>query len=133
MPVVMSGPSGKVTQGTADTALVFITDWEADQSQDYETQGPFLNDGGNLYRARTSKQLKWSIKGVVPSGKDASQTAIQTALTGGTDIKLSLSSFAGYSIVVTLASVENVKLGHDAKGTATFEASGFDNGGWTVA
>lgn len=132
MPVPMSGPSGKVTQGTADTALVFITDWTADQNQDYSVQGPFLNDGGALYRARTSKALKWSFKGVVPSGKDASQTAIQTALTGGTDIKLSLSSFAGYSIVVTLASVENVKLGHDSKDTATFEASGFDNGGWTV-
>jgi hypothetical protein len=129
----MSGPSGKVTQGTADTALVFISSWDADQNQDYETSGPFLNDNGNLYRARTSKSLKWSIKGVVPSGKDASQTAINTALTAGTDIKLSLVSFFGYSILVTLASVENVKLGHDAKGTATFEASGFDNGGWTVA
>ena len=133
MPAVISGPSGRVTQGTADTALVFITDWSAEQKQDYETQGPFLNDSGNLYRSRTSKQLQWNFKGVVPSGKDASQTAIQTALTGGTDIKLSLVSVAGYSILVTLASVETVNLGHDAKGTATFEASGFDNGGWTVA
>lgn len=132
MPAVMSGPSGKVTQGTADTALVFITDWTANQKQNYETQGPFLNDGGALYRSRTSKELQWSFKGVVPSGKDIAQTAIQTALTGGTDIKLSLSSYAGYSIVVTLASVEEVNLGHDAGGTATFEASGFDNGGWTV-
>jgi hypothetical protein len=132
MPTVMSGPSGKVTQGTADTALVFITDWDADQNQDYAVQGPFLNDGGNLYRARTSKSLKWAFKGVVPSGKDANQTALQTAFTAGTDIKLSLSSYAGYSIVVTLASIEDIKMGHDAKGTATFEASGFDNGGYTV-
>lgn len=133
MPAVISGPSGKVTQGTADTALVFITDWSANQKQNYETQGPFLNDNGNEYRSRTSKSLEWSFKGVVPSGKDPSQTAIQTALTGGTDIKLSLVTFAGYSILVTLASVENVKLGHDAKSGPTFEASGFDNGGWTVA
>ncbi len=132
MPVPMSGPSGKVTQGTADVALVFIGNWDLDQNQDYSVQGPFLNDNGNLYRARTSKSAKWSFKGVVPSGKDTGQTAIQTALTGGTDIKLSLSSYAGYSVVITLASVENVKLGHDGKDTATFEASGIDNGGWTV-
>lgn len=133
MPAVLSGPNGKVTQGTADTALVFLTDWTLDQKQNFETQGPFLNDSGNLYRARTSKEAAWSFKGVVPSGKDANQTAINTALTGGTDIKISLSSTAGYSVVITLASVENVKLGHDAKGTATFEASGFDSGGWTVS
>jgi hypothetical protein len=132
MPAVLSGPNGKVTQGTADTVLVFLTDWTFEQTQDYEVQGPFLNDGGNLYRARTSKAAAWSFKGVVPSGKDVSQTAIQTALTSGVDIKLSFASTAGYSIVVTTASVEKVTLGHDAKGTATFESSGFDNGGWTV-
>lgn len=133
MPVPLSGPSGKVTQGTADTALVFITDWTLDQNQDKATQGPFLNDGGNLYYSRTSKAAKWSFKGVTPSGKDVSQTAIQTALTAGTDIKLTFVSVGGYSAVITAALVESVKLGHDAKGTATFEASGVDNGGWTVA
>lgn len=133
MPSVLSGPAGRVTQGTADTALIFITDWTVGQTQNYEEQGPFLNDNGTLYRARTSKQAAWSFKGVVPSGKDTSQTAIQTALTAGTDIKLSFVSVAGYSIVITAASVEEVNLGHDANGTGTFEASGFDNGGWTVA
>jgi hypothetical protein len=133
MPLVLSGPGGKVTQGTADTALVFLTDWTLNQKQNYETQGPFLNDGGLLYRARTSKEAAWSFKGVVPSGKDASQTAINTALTAGADIKLILSSVGGYTATITLASVEEVNLGHDAAGTATFEASGFDNGGWTIA
>lgn len=133
MPAVISGPSGKATQGTADTALVFIESWDADMSQDYEVQGPFLNDGGALYRARTSKQLKGSIKGVVPSGKDASQTAIITAFMAGSDIKMTLVSTAGYSIVITNASYDNIKMGHGGKGTATFEASFLDNGGWAVA
>jgi hypothetical protein len=133
MPAVMRGFDGKITQGTADTVLVFMTDWEAKMAQDYAEQGPFLNDSGNLYRSRTSKKLNGTIKGVVPSGKDASQTAIITALTAGNDIKMSLVSNAGYSIVVTAASYDDVTLGHDAKGTATFEASFQDNGGWTVA
>jgi len=133
MPAVLQGKDGKITQGTADTVLVFMQSWDADMSQDYETQGPFLNDAGNLYRARTSKQLKGSIKGVVPSGKDTSQTAIVTNFMAGTDLKMTLVSTAGYSIVVTAASFDNVKMGHDAKGTATFEASFFDNGGWAVA
>jgi len=132
MPSVLSGPAGKATQGTADTALVFIQSWEADMSQDYEEQGPFLNDSGILYRARTAKSLKGSIKGVVPSGKDVSQTAIITAFMAGTDIKMTLVSNAGYSVVITAASYDNIKLGHDAAGTGTFEASFADNGGWSV-
>lgn len=133
MPSVLSGPSGKVTQGTADTALVFITDWEFKMAQDYAEQGPFLNDGGNLYRSRTSRKGNGTIKGVVPSGKDVSQTAIITAFTAGNDIKMSLASTGGYSIVVANASYDDITLGHDAKGTATFEASFQDNGGFTVA
>lgn len=133
MPAVMRGFDGKITQGTADTVLVFMTDWSAKMTQDYAEQGPFLNDSGTLYRARTSKKLEGTIKGVVPSGKDISQTAIITAFTGGTDLKTTLVSNAGYSIVVTLASYSDVTLGHDANGTATFEASFTDNGGWSVA
>jgi len=133
MPAVITGYNGRVTQGTADTALVFMTDWEAKMTQDYAEQGPFLNDGGNLYRSRTAKKLEGTIKGVVPSGKDTSQTAIITALTAGTDIKMSLVTVSGYSIVITNASYNDVTLGQDASGTATFEASFQDNGGWTVA
>ena len=133
MPAVMRGYDGKVTQGTADTVLVFITDWTAQMTQNYEEQGPFLNDAGNLYRSRTSKALKGTIKGVVPSGKDASQTAIITAFMAGNDLKTTLVSNAGYSVVVTLASYEEITLGHDAASTATFEASFQDNGGWAVA
>lgn len=133
MPAVMRGYDGKVTQGTADTVLVFITDWEFKMAQDYAEQGPFLNDGGNIYRARTSKKGNGTIKGVVPSGKDASQTAIITAFMAGNDIKTTLVSNAGYSVVVTTASYDEITLGHDAKGTATFEASFQDNGGWAVA
>jgi hypothetical protein len=133
MALPIQGKDGKVTQGTADTALIFITSWDGDITQDVETLGPFLNDGGTLYQSRTSLALKASIKGAVPSGKDASQTAIITALTGGTDIKTTLVSVAGYSIVCTLSLIENVKLGHDAKGTSTFEASLRNNGAFTVA
>lgn len=133
MPTPMRGYDGKVTQGTADTIMVFIDSWEAKMSQDYAELGPFLNDGGTLYRSRTSKKLEGTIKGIVPSGKDTSQTAIITAFTSGNDIKMSLVSNAGYSIVVTNASYSDVTLGHDAKNNATFEATFQDNGGWTVA
>jgi hypothetical protein len=133
MPIPIQGPSGKTTQGTADTALIFITSWDADISQDVEVVGPFLNDSGNLYKSRTSRSLKGTMKGAVPSGKDASQTAIIAALTGGNDIKTTLVSYGGYSVVVAAALIDGVKLGHDAKGTATFEASFQDNGGFTVA
>lgn len=131
MPVPIQGPSGKVNSGTL--TLLFIEEWGAEIAQDLETLGPFLNDGGTLYRSRTSNSLKWNFKGAVPSGKDANQTAIITALTGGTDTPITLITNVGYTITVSLALVENVKLGHSAKGTATFEASGLNNGSYTVA
>lgn len=133
MSLPIQGKDGKVTQGTADTALLFITSWDGEMDQATETQGPFLNDNGTLYQSRTSLSLKAGIKGAVPSGKDASQTAIITALTGGADIKMQLISTGGYTISCTTMLVQNVKLGHDAKGTATFEASVLNNGAFTCA
>lgn len=133
MPVsVLRGYDGKVTQGTADTALVALTDWEATSTQATEEQGPFLNDGGALYNSLGARSLKGTFKGVVPSGKDASQTAIVTAHMAGTKPKITLVSTGGYSIVITTALIEELKLGHDAKGTATFEASFRDDGGYTI-
>lgn len=134
MPItVLRGYDGKVTQGTADTALVALTDWEATATADVQEQGPFLNDSGTLYLSRGSRSLKGAFKGVQPSGKDASQTAVITALTGGTDIKLTMVSIGGYSIVVTTALIETIKLGQDASGTGTFEASFRDNGGFSIS
>lgn len=134
MPItVLRGYDGKATQGTADTALVALTSWEATATQAVEEQGPFLNDSGTLYLSRGARSLKGSFKGVVPSGKDTSQTAVIAALTGGTDIKLTMVSIGGYSVVVTTALIEEIKLGQDAKGTGTFEASFRDNGGFTIA
>lgn len=134
MPItVLRGYDGKVTQGTADTALVALTDWEATSTQAVEEQGPFLNDSGTLYVSRGARSLKGTFKGVVPSGKDANQTAVVTAHTAGNDIKLTLVSIGGYSVVVTTALIEEIKLGHDASGTGTYEASFRDNGGYTIA
>jgi hypothetical protein len=132
MPLPIQGPNGKVTQGTADTALLFIQSWDGTIDQTTAELGPFLNDGGAIYLSRLALILKAAIKGVVPSGKDASQTAILTALMGGADIKTTLLSLGGYSIVCTNTLVDNLKLGHDAKGTATFEASLRNNGAFTV-
>jgi hypothetical protein len=133
MSLPIQGPNGKVTQGTANTALVFIQSWDGTLDQATDEQGPFLNDGGATYLSRTSQSLKANMKGIVPSGRDASQTAVVTALTGGTDIQMQLLSTAGYTIACTTMLVESVKLGHDAKGTATFEASVRNNGAFTVS
>jgi len=130
MPLPIQGPNGKVLAGTVP--LIFIQDWTGDIKQEKQVLGPFLNDAGNLYYSRTSRSLAWSMKGIVPSGRDASQTGIITALTGGTDTPITLMSTAGYTVTITNAFVESVKLGHDAKGTATFEASGLDDGGFVV-
>src|SRR5262245_14660590 len=129
----IQGPSGKVTQGTADAVLLGITDWSGEASWDVQKLGPFLNDGGVVYKTRTSLDLKGTFKGVTPSGKDTNQTAVLTALTGGTDLKVTLLSIGGYSIVCTTMLINSIKLGHDAKGSATFEAGFEANGTFTAA
>jgi hypothetical protein len=133
MTVPIRGYDGKVTQGTADTALVWIKEWSADPEQEFNELKDFLNDSGNVYVTRGSRPLKGKFNGVVPSGKDASQTAVITAFTGGTDIKLTLVTVAGYSIVIAAAAIENIGLGHSGKDGPTFSASFRDNGGYTIA
>lgn len=130
MPAAIQGKDGKVLRGTVP--LVWMQSWDATMGQDTETLGPFLNDGGNLYKTRTSKSIKGSFKGVVPSGKDASQTSLIGDLTGGVDAAISLISNTGYTIVIGTALITEIKLGHDAKGSATFEGSFEDSGGFTV-
>lgn len=133
MSIPIQGQYGKVTQGTADTALVFIESWDGDINQAIDEQGPFLNDGGALYANPGALSVKGSMKGIVPSGKDASQTAILAAIMAGTNLKVGLMSIGGYSVVVANAIIESVKLGHDAKKGATFEASFRNNGAFTAA
>lgn len=133
MPTFLRGWDGKVTQGTADTALVAILSWEVEINQAVEELGPFLNDSGNLYYSRAAKSAKWSWKGVVPSGGDTSQTAVINALVSGLDIKQTFVSTGAGSVVITNSLVESVKKSHDAKGGPALEASGRDNGGFTIA
>ena len=133
MPSYLRGWDGKVTQGTGDTALVAVSSWEVTINQALEEVGPFLNDSGNLYYSRGAKSAKWSFKGVVPSGLDTSQTAVANALNSGIDIKLTFVSTGAGSVVITNAIVEEVKKGHDSKSGPSIEASGRDNGGFTLA
>ena len=132
------GFDGHVQQGVSSTDLIGITDWEADLSIDVTVDGPFLNDGGTKYKTRGGKDCKGKAKGKVPGGKDANQTALITALTGGTDIKLVLiqgDTTAGdlaYTLTIAAAIISNVKLGQDSKNGATVEFDYEANGAFTI-
>jgi hypothetical protein len=133
MPTFLRGWDGKATQGTGDTTIVAISSWEVTVDQAIEELGPYLADAGTTYTSRGALTCKWSFKGVVPSGGDASQTAVIAALSAGTDIKLTFVSTGAGSVVITTATVEQVKKGHDAKSGSSIEASGRNNGSFTIA
>jgi len=133
------GFDGAVSQGASPTALLGITDWEAEISVDITADGPFLNDGGKKYKTRGGIDIKGKGKGKVPSGKDANQTAVITALTAGTDLNLvlrqgdSAASDLAYTVTVPTAVISNVKLGQDSKNGSTIEFDFEGNGTFTVS
>ena len=133
------GFDGKVEQGGTPTALLAVSDWEADIDVDITTQGPFLNDGGKKYKVRGGKDCKGKVKAHVPDGKDASVTAIIAALTGGTDINLVLTQgvqgtgTGGYVLTVPTAVISKIKPTQDSKNGATFEFDFEANGSFTLA
>ena len=131
MPTFLRGWDGKVTQGTADAALVAMLSWEVEITQAVEELGPFLNDSGTTYNSRGGVSAKWSWKGVVPSGGDTNQTAVVNALSSGIDIKQTFVSTGAGSIVIPNSLVETIKRGHDSKNGPTIEASGRNNGAFT--
>ena len=135
----MRGYDGKVEQGANPTALVGVESWEADVEVEVNKVGPFLNDAGKVYKIRGGQDCKGKAKCSVPDGKDTSQTALITALTGGTDIKLVLTqgvqgtSTGGYVLTITTAIISKVKPSQDSKGGPAVEFEFEANGGFTLA
>ena len=132
------GFDGKVSQGAAPTALLSVTDWEAEIEVEVEVDGPFLNDGGKKYKIIGGTDCKGTVKCKVPKGKDTSLTAIIAALTGGTGIDLALMQGVtgvdvGYELGVPGAIITNIKPGQDSKSGATLEFSFEANGSFTLS
>lgn len=133
MPTFLRGWDGKVTQGTADAALVAIQSWEVEINVEIEELGPFLNDAGATYVSRGGITAQWSFQGVVPSGGDTNQTVVINSLMSGTDLKMTFVSTGAGSVVIPTAMVESVTKGHDAASGPAIEASGRNNGAFTIA
>lgn len=137
MPLtIIRGYDGTVQQGGTNTDLAGIEEWEAELDLEVEVKGPFLNDGGTKYKVRGGKDCKFTAKGIVPSGKDTSQTAMISALTGGTDLNVVLkqgTGGTGYTVTIPTALLSNIKLGQNSKQGTSFEAKGESNGSFTVS
>lgn len=131
LPNILRGWDGKVTEGTGDVTIAAILSWEVTIDQAIEEQGPFLADSGTLYNSRGALSCKFSYKGIIPSGGEASQTAVRAAMAAGTDIKHTFVSTGSGSVVITTATIEQLKFGQEAKTGTSFEASGRANGTFT--
>lgn len=133
------GFDGAVSEGASPTALLGITDWEVTIDRDITVDGPFLNDAGTKYKTVGGIDLKGKAKGKVPGGKDTAQTAILTALTGGTTLNIVLrqgdvaQSNLAYTITVPTALIASAKLGQDAKNGSTVEFDFEGNGSFTIS
>ena len=134
----MRGYDGKVEQGATPTPLLGVESWEADVDVEVTKVGPFLNDGGKVYKIRGGQDCKGKAKCSVPDGKDANQTALITALTNGDDIKLILTQgeqgtgTGGYVLTIATAIISKVKPSQDSKGGPALEFEFEANGGFTI-
>lgn len=128
---ILRGWDGKVTYGTADVTIAAIKSFEITIDQAINEEGDFLADAGVTYAVRGSVSAKFSYKGIIPSGGEVSQTAIRAAMAAGTDIKHTFVSTGSGSVVITNATIEQIKIGHDGKNGTSFEASGRNNGSFT--
>lgn len=84
---------------------------------------------------RGGTDAKFTVKGIVPSGKDASQTALITALTSGTDINVILKQGVGgtgYTVTIPTALIANAKLGQNSKSGTSIEIKGESSGSFTI-
>lgn len=133
------GYDGMMSEGGTPTALVGITDWEADISVEIAKQGPFLNDAGLIYKVRGAIDIKGTFKGNVPQGEDAATTAVITALTGGTNMNLVLrqgvvgAGTTGYVVTIPTAVITGIKIGQDSKNGASVSGSFEGSGSFSVA
>lgn len=135
MTTIIRGYDGTVQQGGTNIDLVGIEEWECEIDVEVEVKGPFLNDGGTKYKVRGGKDAKFALKGIVPSGKDASQTALITALTSGTDINVILrqgTGGTGYTVTIPTALIANAKLGQNSKSGTSIEIKGESSGSFTI-
>ena len=123
MPNGITGDKGKIT--IASTAFTWAGEWEASVKNDTQEIGPHIGDA-NKYPLYTSQMWEWSIKGTVPSGLDAAQTALRTAAAGRTSPALDFYAFNGNQVTFASGStvIEEWKTGLKADGTHTFEAKG---------
>lgn len=133
------GFDGKVEEGASPTALLGVADWEITVTIGVETDGPFLNDSGKIYKSISSVDSKGKVKGSVSDGKDTALTSIKTAALAGTAINLVLTQgvqgggTGGYVYTCATSVISDFKLTQAAKGGAKFEFSFEGSGTFTIA
>jgi hypothetical protein len=139
MPYVpIRGFDGMVSQGVTPTPLLGVEEWDADIDVEVTKQGPFLNDGGVIYKVRGGQEVKGTFKGNVPAGEDTNQTAVITALTSGAALNLVLrqgvtgAGTTGVVLTIPTAIISKVKIGQSNKNGATFAGSFESNGSFTI-
>lgn len=92
-----------------------------------------INDGGNTYSYTTSRRLTGTLEAVIPSGKDAGQTALISGAINSGYLDLVLTTTGGYTITVPSGIISNFTMGQDASETVTVSFDFGSNGAFTVA
>lgn len=123
MPTPITGDKGKIT--ISATTFTWAGEFECTLKNNTQTIGPHIGDAAE-YDVYTSQKWEWSIKGTVPSGLDAAQTALRTAAANRTSPALQFYAFNGNDISFAAGSttIQEWKTALKADGSHTFEAKG---------
>lgn len=126
MGLPTSGIDGSVKTGMS--IADFIGSWDFESKTAVKTRGPYIGDGGRLYKVRGGRDGSGSLKGELREGAQAFRRALLTAEKNGTDIPLELNSADAIKVTGDAFIVSNVKI--EAKGedgcdiSFDFEANG---------
>lgn len=131
MATPIKGYEGTITAGGTDVA--WVSNWEVQLETEEQDIGPFINDGGNTYSYTTSRRLTGTLEAVIPSGKDAGQTALLSGALNSSNMTLVLTTTGGYTITVPSGIISNFTMGQDAEETVTLSFDFRSNGTFTVA
>lgn len=130
MGAPLVGYDGTVKSG-ANTAD-FVGSWEFTSARETTKRGPYIGDGGVIYKTRGGREGSGSIKGELRAGASTFRTALLAAEANGTDIALEFVATNGVKVAGSAFVVTEVKVGADAGEGVSIEFAFEANGAYTI-
>jgi len=128
---LLQGFEGTVTASGINVAKV--KKWSADVKFKTVEEGPFIGSTGETEVVATTKTISGKLECVIPSGKDAGQTALITQAMALGTVALTLTETSGYTVTIATATIEGIAFDTSGDSSAKVSFDWRNNGSFTIA